>query len=38
VIPLIWLDVLAPQAADLDAILDRHIGPLANRLRLTLKA
>lgn len=37
-IPLIWQDVLASNAADLDAILERHILPVANRLRLTLKA
>lgn len=38
IISLIWHDVLASDEAELDAILDRHIGPLANRLRLTLKA
>jgi multiple sugar transport system substrate-binding protein len=38
VIPLIWQEVLASDEAELDAILDRHIVPLANRLRLTLKA
>ncbi|HTP08867.1 MAG TPA: hypothetical protein VMP08_11495, partial [Anaerolineae bacterium] len=38
VIPAIWTDVLATADPDLAAILDRHITPLANRLRLTLKA
>ena len=38
IVPLIWQDVLASSEAELDAILDRHIVPLANRLRLTLKA
>jgi ABC-type glycerol-3-phosphate transport system substrate-binding protein len=38
VIPAIWADVLAADDPDLTAILDRHIAPLANRLRLTLKA
>lgn len=38
VIPAIWADVLASPDPDLPAILDRHIAPLANRLRLTLKA
>lgn len=37
-IPAIWEDVLASPDPDLSAILDRHIAPLANRLRLTLKA
>jgi multiple sugar transport system substrate-binding protein len=37
VIPLIWQDVLASKAADLDAILEQYIVPVANRLRLTLK-
>jgi len=38
IVPLIWQDVLTSNAAELDAILERHILPLANRLRLTLKA
>jgi multiple sugar transport system substrate-binding protein len=38
VIPTIWEDVLASSDPDLTTILDRHITPLANRLRLTLKA
>ena len=38
VIPLIWEDVLASSEPELTTILDRHIAPLANRLRLTLKA
>lgn len=37
-IPAIWEDVLASSDPDLSVILDRHIAPLANRLRLTLKA
>jgi hypothetical protein len=37
VIPAIWEEVLASPEPDLSAILDRHIAPLANRLRLTLK-
>jgi hypothetical protein len=38
VLPAIWTDVLASDDPDLTAILDRHIAPLAHRLRLTLKA
>jgi hypothetical protein len=38
VIPLIWDEVLASPDPDLTAILDRHITPLVNRLRFTLKA
>jgi multiple sugar transport system substrate-binding protein len=38
VLPVIWEDVLASDDPDLTTILDRHIAPLANRLRLTLKA
>ena len=40
VLPAIWHDVLAREAGDdpdLPVILDRHIAPMANRLRLTLK-
>lgn len=38
VLPAIWTDVLAAADPDLVAILDRHIVPLAHRLRLTLKS
>ncbi|CAG0937103.1 Diacetylchitobiose binding protein DasA [Thermoflexales bacterium] len=38
VIPAIWEDVLASPDPDLTTLLDRHITPLAHRLRLTLKA
>jgi multiple sugar transport system substrate-binding protein len=38
VLPAIWADVLATDDPDLTAILDRHITPLAHRLRLTLQA
>jgi multiple sugar transport system substrate-binding protein len=41
VLPAIWAEVFASDASDdpdLTAILDRHITPLAHRLRLTLKA
>jgi multiple sugar transport system substrate-binding protein len=37
-LPVIWADVLGSDDPDFTAILDRHIAPLANRLRLTLKA
>jgi multiple sugar transport system substrate-binding protein len=37
-LPVIWADVLATEEPDLTAILDRHITPLAHRLRLTLQA
>jgi hypothetical protein len=38
VLPAIWMDVLANDEADIAGIFDRHIAPLAHRLRLTLKA
>jgi multiple sugar transport system substrate-binding protein len=38
VLPAIWTDVLASDDPDLTAILDRHVVPLAQRLRLMLKA
>ena len=38
VLPAIWTDVQASADPDVTAILDRHIVPLAHRLRLTLKA
>jgi multiple sugar transport system substrate-binding protein len=38
ILPAIWADVLATDDPELTAILDRHIAPLAHRLRLTLQA
>ena len=38
VLPAIWTDVLASEDPDIPGILDRHVVPLAHRLRLTLQA